>query len=637
MRYVSARERNILLDLANPNKDVTLSKLALANDCSERTIRRDLQSIEAIISAYDLSLVSNEDVYWLQGDISLVDQLLSEIPYYEHSQKERILLIFKTLLQEKDYVKYAKLQSDLNISLSVLTRDLEVIQSQIELFQGTLEIKRSLGVKMNLSEEGVRKTIYHFVLHYLRTYNLVPLFSGKTVEDIVPEEMANHLSSLLEINHINKYVNLVFNISKEEQLKVNDATILQVALYIAILVKRSGHLKDQVLPKLVRLEPQLKKVEAQLGLEYEDLIDLDEFLQTRVNYDLIINYDYQMREVINEFVTSFLDEMNLPSEVDRYFYEDALNWYQKMLDQDGQNIFIEHAQAVQLFDEYPYLAKALLEQVEAHLPRQFNPLQVAELLMFLVATIEELQINQQRNVLVVCIGGMGSSRMIVTRLKNQFPNLNLKNISLAELSSQEKEDYDFIVSTVSIDIAEEDVIKVSPLLFEKDVSAIKKKMQELSVSNENRKQSTTYSTLITMDQTDAGTVDEMLTDVLSYYEQDYFCEHTEEVKALVLANRPIGFGIPDTNIAIFHTRNKMISKQLVSFVYSSKPITLMAMNHTLIEADKHIIMLSTDDMTEIEKNVFNTISILALKNETFRQVLEEKDLAKIIEFIEAEL
>jgi hypothetical protein len=52
-----------------------------------------------------------------------------------------------------------------------------------------------------------------------------------------------------------------------------------------------------------------------------------------------------------------------------------------------------------------------------------------------------------------------------------------------------------------------------------------------------------------------------------------------------------------------------------------------------ITATTHIVMLSTEQMSETEKQLFNTISVMLTRDSEFISVLQTKDLTSIQQYI----
>ena len=85
------------------------------------------------------------------------------------------------------------------------------------------------------------------------------------------------------------------------------------------------------------------------------------------------------------------------------------------------------------------------------------------------------------SVLVVCSTGIGSSKMLRSRLEREFSDINVnKIISLHKLHDEKLDQYDFIISTVPLDLNESKYLCVSHLLNEEEKEIERKQIDILN-------------------------------------------------------------------------------------------------------------------------------------------------------------
>ena len=85
------------------------------------------------------------------------------------------------------------------------------------------------------------------------------------------------------------------------------------------------------------------------------------------------------------------------------------------------------------------------------------------------------------SVLVVCSTGIGSSKMLRSRLEREFSEIDVKKIiSLHKLHDEKLVQYDFIISTVPLDLDESKYLCVSPLLNEEEKEKVRKQIDILN-------------------------------------------------------------------------------------------------------------------------------------------------------------
>lgn len=103
--------------------------------------------------------------------------------------------------------------------------------------------------------------------------------------------------------------------------------------------------------------------------------------------------------------------------------------------------------------------------------------EIGYIVIYFIASMDSLS-KRSIQVLVVCSTGIGSSKMLRSRLEREFSEIDVKKIiSLHKLHDENLDNYDFIISTVPLDLDEDKYLCVSPLLNEKEKEETKKKLE----------------------------------------------------------------------------------------------------------------------------------------------------------------
>ena len=106
--------------------------------------------------------------------------------------------------------------------------------------------------------------------------------------------------------------------------------------------------------------------------------------------------------------------------------------------------------------------------------------EIGYIVIYFIASMDSLS-KHSISVLVVCSTGIGSSKMLRSRLEREFSEIDVKKIiSLHKLHDENLEQYDLIISTVPIDMDESKYLCVSPLLNVEEKENVKKKINQLN-------------------------------------------------------------------------------------------------------------------------------------------------------------
>ena len=101
------------------------------------------------------------------------------------------------------------------------------------------------------------------------------------------------------------------------------------------------------------------------------------------------------------------------------------------------------------------------------------PDEIGFITMYLSGAMERARLRPRRRALVVCPSGMATVWVLVSRIKSEFPELDLVQV-LSEQGFEElrHDDFDLVISTVPLGPSDVPVVVVSPLLSTADVAQV---------------------------------------------------------------------------------------------------------------------------------------------------------------------
>lgn len=233
-------------------------------------------------------------------------------------------------------------------------------------------------------------------------------------------------------------------------------------------------------------------------------------------------------------------------------------------------------------------AKVLQRKLNVDVPES----EIAYLAMHIGAAMESIKNSQDitYKVLVACASGIGSSRLLSTRIQKEFANIDVVDvISTISLTDEiKKRDVDFVISTVNYNGTDKNVVVVSPLLTEEDKNSIKYTMGQVK---ETRRSSINYvdsnevlqfeTKLENMMNYSQGII-EVLRNYGFYYGDiqtkkhaiDFACkilikdEHKQlELRASLERREELGSTIvPESNIMLLHCRTNALTELHVKII-----------------------------------------------------------------------
>lgn len=110
-----------------------------------------------------------------------------------------------------------------------------------------------------------------------------------------------------------------------------------------------------------------------------------------------------------------------------------------------------------------------LENSDDYFKKSLNDSEIYYIIIYLYISIEKLlnQIIKELKIVIVCNSGIGTSQLMLLKLKDLFGFKNIQTITSRQLNDSFINKSDLILSTVSLSAETSDYIKVSPMITEK--------------------------------------------------------------------------------------------------------------------------------------------------------------------------
>lgn len=474
---ISDRSKEIIENLMNANGPLTVSALSKKLGVTERTIYRQIPEVTEIIESYDLTLDNSSgngfmifgSLYNLKRLNSAFEEVKTEQNY---SNKERVDIILLTLLNEDDYIKTQALAIDLNTSSQTIRNDYQSMKEKLQGHNVQFETKKSEGVRLTGHEIPKRH-----------------LFVNVLLQNIAPD---NFFDWLKDNNYRpNHFIDLLKNFDYEE--------LQEFLVLIAIFIKRHSYINDQ--------EDILKLTIQDSNTDYEDHFRQDILKILEVDFKIQL-YDnerdyfhwmihlyvgrshYELNQQISAFqnldhISSLINEIekkfHFPFSEDKNLAENLLLHINMAMERIQSGITVTNPMLEDIYQSDP----KLYEIVKESFRNIFQPIKIPEdeigyIVIYFIASMDYLSKNSI-SVLVVCSTGIGSSKMLRSRLEREFSEIDVKKIiSLHKLHDENLKQYDFIISTVPLDLDESKYLCVSPLLNDGEKEKVRKQIDILN-------------------------------------------------------------------------------------------------------------------------------------------------------------
>lgn len=500
--FISDRSKAIIEYLMNANGPLTVSDLAKHLQVTERTVYRQMPDVTKIIESFDLKLDQTSGkgmmIFGSLYNIKRLSHAFEEVQSEQvYSGKERVDLILLMLLNENDYIKTKALAIDLNTSDQTIRNDYNALKEKIRTHGVTFETKKSHGVRLVGNEIGKRHLFVNVLLENISPDNF---FDWLKNEKYHPNPMIEFLNKC----HCEKNLRILYqkirSVIHKRHINISDKELQELLLLMSIFIKRHSLTRHQenILP--LNIPPEYSDYEQEFQTDILKILNNDfqltlydsekDYFQWmihlyagRTHYELHQSVSvFQSLDKISSLIGDVEAKLHFPFGHDKNLAENLLLHISMAMERIQSGINVTNPMLEEIYQSNP----KLYETVKQSFLEIFHSISIPEdeigyIVIYFIASMDSLS-KRSIQVLVVCSTGIGSSKMLRSRLEREFSEIDVKKIiSLHKLHDEDLDDYDFIISTVPLDLDETKYLCVSPLLNEKEKEETKKRLEALNL------------------------------------------------------------------------------------------------------------------------------------------------------------
>lgn len=684
---ITKRQREIVEFLLEHPQEVTAGDIAIAVKVSTRTVHRELQMIEKWLEPFGMKLEkkSGTGVRIDPGsdDLASLREQLELNEYVEFTPEERKLFMLCILLDEAEPVKLLALASDLRVTVSTVSNDLDELEPRIRQAGLKLVRRRGYGVKINGSETAYRAAIAGLALEYLDESDL---FGRQPDQGI--SKVNQKLLGMIGHRDVLTVENALWqpDIDWLENIPERQYTKLLIQLSVALVRIRKGFTVgripssdkkavypstgDQSVPEYMAAR-LCSVLSDQLGISFakEEQSYLHKLLietEQLIHSTRLLPVDDL---VLLDMVRSLMDQMQgrtgYAFQEDRLLREGLIAHMQPVMERIGGRQSIRNPLLQQIRKDYDSLFGDVKNAVYDAWPDTDVPdEEIGFLVMHFGASIERLRVlKREIRAIIVCTSGIGSSRMLSSRLSKEIPEIRIvDSASWYEAARIPEEDYDLILSTVDLPMEPHQYYKVSPLLTAEESERLRHYIQNTTLQRVQVKYGESKTSGKTPDRhADPAGLDATLIEIvritgkfqvfsldnrkLGFYETAFaMCKvlqesgvlkDPEEIARLLEAREKVGSQkIPDTSLALFHTRSDGIYRPSISLFQLSEP--LLVTTEDPVGISHILLMVGPRELSRESLEVLSEISALLLQDEMIT-LLEKGIRDDLIHYLSREL
>lgn len=675
--FITSREKAIIELIIKTSGKHTAFSIASSLSVSVRTIQRDLKAVGKILERFDLRLQRNtNEGLIIEGRneqiFRLIQHLTGSHPV-DQTPKERKLLLLLVLLEGEESYKIQGLASDLGVSMTTLSLYLDELTQWLATFNLELSRKRGVGVELKGSEHHKRKALANFFLMEFNEEIIESLFllekgehqQGKmlqyfhpdyirAIDRLVNETMNNRYSRLADSDYIGLIVHIGITMQRTEEgfsLKEQEYSSEELGGESQIII---------VTKELENLFPVAFTKE---DIDYLTTILKGSKLQeaASVPYDSVV-----LGQMIKRVIQNVSSQLHIDLTNDFSLFQGLLAHMEPSLYRLKQQMGLFNPLTEEIKKKYPVLFLAVKNSVE----KEFKEIESFpdDEIAFIVLHFGSALVMQEEEIalkaLIVCPTGIGTSRMLASRIKKEIIEIDSVEIkSLKEIGHQENVHmFDVIISTVRLPLMHNEYILVNPLLSQEDIAAIKtflqknveyltknkKYNQSLSKETQPQKSERPLTELLkelkdTQQSIEAlighfrvykpvhqKGYEHVIREMLERAEKESHISSTSIVlNALKEREKKGGLGIPNTGMGLFHCRSKQVHTLIFQISYLKKPCLIQGMDGNEMYMNSLLLMLAPEELSSKEQEIMSLLSTSFIESSEAIMIFSSSDEEKI--------
>ncbi|CAM3681561.1 BglG family transcription antiterminator [Alicyclobacillus pomorum] len=621
---LNSRQKYIL-HLLSERVDVGIDELVRRLEVSRRTIQRDLTALQRYLSPFDVELETGADVVRLSGldteirrAIDATGKLPSTLAF---TSKNRALYVALELLLSHGPLKLSYLGKKFHVTSASISHDLDQVSDWLRSRKMTLIRRQGYGIEVAGDEVSRLEAMAELIHQQLSMNEFMSILRGQAdevdvhpfdvwltewfgferleeVRAVLSEELASMVPPLDEAAFYGFMLHVLLTCSRIESGVQMDHVDGQQGLSAEIA------LCTRILQQLV---PDAKQVEAEAMYLAKHLRGA----KVQMTEDSrILPLNITTMDLAYHLARNLSETLQVPLAEDRELLLGLAQHLEPAIYRMKHGLTIRNPLLDEVKRRYPFLFDAMRaasqQVIELH-GLNVPDAEIGYLTMHLGAALERWKSGNVWRVKIVCPNGISSAELLASRIRNEFPQVQV--VSINAIDTINDQDCDFIVSTVPIQARMRPTITVSPFLHEEDVLRVQNVIQDLERTFTPMKQR--YAQL----ERDPVDLTTQLAEELSRRVQVYRAgpdDVTElikwvsetavltgdatDVKAVVSAieerERLGSIVLPGKAFAVLHARTSVLNRCHVAVYRLHSPIAMQSVGETHEAVDSALVLLA---------------------------------------------
>lgn len=680
--YFSGREKKILsLMLEYPN-GITLDELQAQLQISRRTLYREIASIEKTIQTLDIQIIKPRGAgYRIVGESANLDKLKRQLTqkeeeFFADNVKRQSAIVCSLLLQDEE-ITIESLAIDFKVSIGTIVADLQTIELSLQDYQLNLLRLKGRGIKIDGQEKAKRQILGNLIFNGVSEYDFYHYLDSLD-EHTLNTKSQHFFLDLLSADSLYLAKKSFYQLPQTILKNATDNQLQRVLILLALSIDRmrSNHwlnLTEGQTPRMdsIQLANQLMvKVAQHLQCSIPNQeVHLFAYQLEGINYKQPQNifldaYDVELSYKIKEFIRFVSQESGYDFRKDEQLFNDLMAHMSAAIKRVANTLNVSpNPLLMKVTEKYQWITQSVESQLKKVFGQyRFSFDEIGYIVIHFATSLERYPISKDLSVLVICSSGIGTARILESRIRKYLPEFKKVQIGkISQMSQIDYKDYDLILATIFLPGFTLPYKVISPLLLEDEITEIRSQLyqlkstqtitakESLSPISETHSQQVelsfqeVYETMRVANQLLSSfdlkkvqaneTIEETLSQIIEDLTGTIVTDAKEVTQRVIDRYLIAPIGIPQTNMALFHCADEEVKEPLFAIYELDKTFSIPSMDRKGIALQRILLMLAPEPMPESQKVLLGKISSSIIESDLNTEIYMSGSKEKIYELL----
>jgi mannitol operon transcriptional antiterminator len=408
---------------------------------------------------------------------------------------ERVDLVTLILLLEEDFIKMQAIAAQLLVSLSTIKKDIAFLTDNLPEKGIRVIPKKGEGIKLETDVINRHILTLDILTKHVTSSEFIAWFLLKKSKDSFYKKIC--------FQKINEPLHFAYEQLGELKADIDDNDLQELVILlslwlnichltalpnnsidtIAIELNQTG---NKLYHRMIEKQKTIltEKSHPESFLDYLKWIIHLYFQRNHTDEFDLPRFDNDIAISVKAMVNNVEAQLGVKLHGNERQVRDLSAHLRKAVTRINSGLFVRNPMKDEIKKNYLFIFEIVSRAAEEVFGKDFFPEdELCFLVLYFVMMIDKLS-NKAFRVLIVCSSGMGSSKMLTSRLEYEVPEVYVKDIiSLTDLHNKDVHDYELVLSTIPLPLAPEDYLKVSPLLNEQELALVQTKINNHKYSD----------------------------------------------------------------------------------------------------------------------------------------------------------